>query len=128
MRSLGPGGSLEASYLLTGPIKAGSWHLIGDGVVFESSDITFEVLWRDSGGDHPIVSWQHHFDPQPSGFDAVLYEEDAVGVEAKAKSNDLLVLRMTAAPGNYPAGTMLWLPNGDAEQTHGRDPSLTLPK
>jgi hypothetical protein len=129
VRALGPGGSLEAAFLLSGPIKAGSWHLVGDGVVFESTDITFDVLWRDAAGtDHPIVSWTHHFDPMPSGFDAVLYEDDAPGVAAPAKGNDQLVLRMSAPAGGYPDGTMLWIPNGDAETTHGRDPSLTLPK
>ena len=128
MRALGPGGSLEAAYLLTGPIKAGSWHLVGDGIVLDPVDITFDVLWRDAGGDHPVVSFTHHFDPPSAGFNAVLYEADAAGVAAKAKSNDQLVLRMTAAPGSYPPDTMLWIPNGDAEQTHGRDPSLTLPR
>jgi hypothetical protein len=128
VRALGPGGSLEAAYLLAGPIKAGSWHLVGDGIVLDPVDITFDLLWRDAGGDHPIATWTHHFDPPASGFDAVQYEADAPGVAAKAKGNDQLVLRMTAAPGNYPADTMLWIPNGDAETTNGRDPSLTLPK
>ena len=129
MRAIGPGGSLEAPFLLAGPIKAGSWHLVGDGVVFQSTDITFDVLWRDAGNnDHPIVSFTHHFDPMPSGFNAVLYEDDAAGVAAPAKSNDQLVLRMSAPPGGYPDGTMLWIPNGDGASTMGRDPSLTLPK
>jgi hypothetical protein len=90
-------------------------------------DVTFDVLWRDAAGDHLVVSWTHHFDPPASGFNAVQYEEDAVGVAAKAKANDQLVLRMTAQ-GNYPADTMLWIPNGDGASTQGRDPSLTLPK
>ena len=129
MRALGPGGSLEAAYLLAGPIKAGNWHLVGDGVVFQSTDITFDVIWRQaSGTDHVLVSFTHHFDPQPSGFNAVLYEADGLGVAADAKGNDQLVLRMSAPPGGYPDGTMLWIPNGDAETTMGRDPSLTLPK
>jgi hypothetical protein len=129
VRALGPGGSLEAAYLLSGPIKAGNWHLVGDGVVFESTDVTFDVIWRDAGGtDHPIVSYTKHFDPQPSGFNAVLYEDDALGPAVPAKGNDQLVLRMSAPAGTYPDGTMLWIPNGDAEKTMGRDPSLTLPR
>jgi hypothetical protein len=129
VRALGPGGSLEAAFLLSGPIKAGNWHLVGDGVVFQSTDITFDVLWRDAGNvDHPLASFTHHFDPQPSGFNAVLYEDNALGVAANAKANDQLVLRMSAPPGGYPDGTMLWIPNGDAEKTMGRDPNLTLPK
>ena len=128
MRALGPGGSLEAAFLLAGPIKAGSWHLIGDGVTFYSVDITFDVLWRDAGGDHPIATWTHHFEPLVSSFDAIQYEEDAPGVAAPAKGNDQLILRMTAAPGQYSADKTLWIPNGDGANTHGRDPSLTLPK
>ena len=128
MRSLGPGGSLEASYLLSGPIKAGNWHLVGDGIVFESTDVTFDVIWRNGAGDHPIVSFTRHFDPQPSGFDAVLYDDNALGAAVDAKANDQLVLRMSTPPGTYPDGTMLWDPNGDEEVTHGRDPSLTLPR
>ena len=98
-------------------------------MVFESTDVTFDVLWRDAGNvDHPVVSWTRHFDPQPSGFNAVLYEDNALGPEVAAKANDQLVLRMSAPPGGYPDGTMLWLPNGDQEKTMGRDPNLTLPK
>ena len=129
MRSIGPGGSLEAAYLLPGPIKAGNWHLVGDGVVFQPVDVTFDVLWRDASNvDHPIVSWTHHFDPQPSGFNAVQYEDNALGAAVPAKGNDQLVLRFSAPPGGYPDGTMLWIPNGDGALTQGRDPSLTLPQ
>ena len=98
-------------------------------MVFEPVDVTFDVLWRDAGNvDHPIVSFTKHFDPQPSGFDAVLYDDNALGAQVNAKANDQLVLRMSAPPGGFPDGTMLWLPNGDQEKTNGRDPSLTLPK
>jgi hypothetical protein len=129
VRALGPGGSLEAPFLLAGPIKAGNWHLVGDGVVFDPIDITFDVIWREASGvDHPIVSFMRHFDPQPSGFNAVLYEDNALGPAANAKANDQLILRMTAAAGGYPDGQMLWIPNGDAEKTMGRYPNLTLPR
>ena len=114
---------------MAGPLKAGNWHLVGDGIVFQSTDVTFDVLWRDGANvDHPIVSFTHHFDPQPSGFNAVQYEDNALGVAANAKSNEQLVLRMSTPPGGYPDGTMLWIPNGDGANTQGRDPSLTLPK
>ena len=123
---MGPGGSLEAAFLMTGPIKAGSWHLVGDGIVLDQTDVTFDVLWRDGGGDHPIVSFTHHFDPPNSGFDAVGYEDDALGVAAPAKSNDQLVLRFSA---QGPASEQtLFIPNGDGAKLNGRDPSLTLPK
>ncbi|MDB4968047.1 MAG: hypothetical protein JWN44_3736 [Myxococcales bacterium] len=110
---------------LAGPIKAGSWHLVADGIVLDPVDVTFDVLWRDAGGDHPIATWQHHFDPQPTGFDAVAFEADAPGVEAKAKSNDQLVLRFTVQG----SGTgVLYIPNGDGTKAKARIPTLTLPK
>src|SRR5438105_9833338 len=111
--------------LLGGPIKAGTWHLVGDGIIINAADVTFDVLWRDGAGDHPIATWQHHFDPQAGGFDAVGFEADAPGVEAKAKANDQLVLRFTVQG----TGTgVLYIPNGDGTNAKGRIPTITLPK
>jgi hypothetical protein len=118
---------MEAAYLLAGPIKAGTWHIIGDGIVLDPVDVTFDVLWRDANGDHPIATWTNHFDPPANVNNAAQAEADVPGVAANAKGNDQLVLRMTAQ-GAGTADTMLWAPNGDAEKTNGRDPSLTLPK
>jgi hypothetical protein len=94
--------------------------------VLSPADVTFDVLWRNADGDHPIVSFTHHFDPPASGFDAVQYEADADGVEAKAAGNDLLVLRMSAQ--GAAGETILWVPNSDGANANGRIPSLTLPK
>jgi hypothetical protein len=116
--------------VLPGPLHAGNWHLVGDGVVFDTCDVTFDVLLRASDGDHPIVSFQHHFVPPPAGpneFDAVAYEADGAGVAAAAVANvDQLVLRFSVT--GAPTQPTLYVPNGDAASTHGRDPSLTLPK
>jgi hypothetical protein len=128
---VGAGGSLEAAFRLAGPIKAGSWHLVGDGVTFDPCDVTFAVLWRSSDGqDHPIVSFTHSFPasgPPMNGYaPAIAYEADAMGVAAPAQANDLLVLRFTAT-GN-PNDTTLFIPNGDGAKAQGRIPSLTLPQ
>lgn len=86
------------------------------------------MLWRDAAGaDHPIASVTHHFDPQPSGFDAVPFEADLAGAAARAKPNDRLVLRFSAA-GTQPPPAVLFIPNSDGAHTGGRIPSLTLPK
>ena len=122
---MGAGGSLEAAMLLNGPIKAGTWHLVGDGIIINSADVTFDVLWRDAAGDHPIATWQNHFEPMASGYLAVAFEADAPGVEAKAKANDQLVLRFTA---QGTATGVLYIPNGDGTKAKGRIPTLTLPK
>ncbi len=130
---MGAGGSLEAAYRLAGPIKAGNWHLVGDGVLFDPATVTWSVIWRDAGGkDHPVVSFTHDF-PEASGaplstgyLPAIAFEADAMGVAAAAQPNDELVLRFTAV-GN-PSDPDLYLPNGDGAKAQGRIPSLTLPQ
>lgn len=112
---------------MTGPIKAGTWHLVGDGIVLSAADVTYDVVWRDSkGGEHAIATWSHHFDPLPSGFNATQFEADTAGSEAKASANDTLILRLSAQ--GDPTVAMLWIPNGDGAKAMGRVPSLTLPK
>ena len=128
---MGAGGSLEAAYRLAGPIKAGNWHLIGDGVAFDPADVTFTVLWRDAhGADHVLATFEHMFpvggSPVNGFIPATPFEADAMGVAAAAVVNDELVLRITAK-GN-PADALLFLPNGDGAHAQGRIPSLTLPQ
>jgi hypothetical protein len=82
-------------------------------------------LWRDAAGDHPIATFTHHFEPQPMGFNAMPYEDDAPGVVAPAKSNDQLVLRFSAQG----AGVgVLYIPNSDGARAVGKIPAVTLPK
>jgi hypothetical protein len=121
---VGVGDPLEATYPLSGPIVAGTWHLVGDGLVLLPVDMRFDVLRRGAGPDEVIVSFSHHFDP-PEGFDAVRYEADAAGSAVAAAPGDVLVLRMTAvqSTGSGPA----FIPNADGGHTNGRIPSLTLP-
>jgi hypothetical protein len=87
--------------------------------------VRFELFWRDDAGEHPIVTFEHHFDPPPGGgFTAVPYEETLPGVAVSARAGDELVLRLQA-----PGATLnlSYIPNGDGEAHGGRIPFLTLP-
>jgi hypothetical protein len=124
---VGVGDPLEAAYPLTGPVAAGTWHLVGDGIVFEAADVRYEVLWRTGGVDSLLVQFQHHFDPLTGAnpFDATPFEADARGLGAPARAGDQLVLRFSAVSASQ--GTV-FIPNGDGAKAHGRIPSLTLPQ
>ena len=122
---MGVGDSLEAAMVLRGPIAAGVWHLVGDGIVFDSADLRYDVLWRSAAGDTTLVSFAHHFDPlpPPDQFDAVPFEASAPGKVAPARAGDQLVLRFTAESGS---ANVAFIPNGDGAHAHGRIPSLQL--
>jgi len=111
---------------LKGPISAGTWHLVGDGIVTESVDVTFQVIWRTQAGqDTLLASFAHHFDPLPgNSFDAIPFEADATGIAAAAAEGDELVLRFTGASA---LNEMAYVPNGDGRLTDGRIPNLTFP-
>ena len=124
---MGVGDSLEARYPLPGgAIPAGTWHLVGDGIVFASADITYQVIWRHDGSDSVLVEWTHHFDPPGSGFGAIPFEADGAGIAADTRAGDLLVLRFSASGAGTP-GRMAFIPNGDGAGAGGRIPSIKLP-
>ena len=87
----------------------------------------FDVLTRDSQGDHSIATWTHHFEPPTSGFDAQPFEADASGAAGNGKSGDRLVLRMTVLGASTGSG-FFYIPNGDGAGANGRIPSLTRPR
>ena len=119
---------LEAPFTLRGPIPAGTWHLVGDGAVLASVDVRFELIWRagaDAPADVVLASFDHHFDPQPSGFDAVAFEAQAAGPAAAARAGDQLVLRITAS---NTASSTAFIPNGDGANANGRIPFVDLPQ
>lgn len=122
---MGTGGPLEATYTLVGPIDAGTWHLVGDGIVIEEVDVLFEVLSRRGTQDQAIASWLHHFTPPASGFDAVPFDASATAAAVPAQSGDLLVFRYSVVAGA--TRPMAWIPNGDGANAHGRIPSIQLP-
>jgi hypothetical protein len=124
---LGVGDSLEAPFTLRGPIAAGTWRLVGDGIITGAVDVHFEVVWRKAsgGGDTVLAAWDHHFDPRGGGnFDAVPFEATAQGPAAPAKAGDLLVLRMVISGTTQPTA---YIPNGDGPRAKGRIPSIELP-
>ena len=124
---MGVGDSLEAPYVLKGPLAAGRWKLVGDGIALEAADVRYEVIWRNATRDMPIVQFRHHFDPvQAAPFKAIGYDEEADGVAAAAVAGDQLVLRFSIAS-THPAGTKQWVPNADGSVKNGRIPSLLLP-
>jgi len=116
---------LEAAFALRGPIPAGTWHLVADGLVGAPVDVQFDLIWRSGGGDVVVASFAHHFDPQPSGFDAVAFEGSAPGPAAAARDGDQLVLRFTAT-GTGEASA--YIPNGDGDRAHGRIPFVDVPQ
>ena len=126
---MGVGDSLEAAFTLAGPIRAGTWHLVGDGIVLYSADIRYDVIWRHGGSDLTLVSWMHHFDPLtgPKPFDATPFEADGQGIAAPAQAGDQLVLRFTGTGGVDGGTGAAFIPNGDGAKANANIPSLTLP-
>ncbi len=123
---MGVGDPREAPFALLGPIPAGTWTLVGDGIIVEPVDVQFDLIWRAGGVDTPLAIWTHHFDPQaPGNFDAVAYEEAKPAAPVPAEPGDLLVLRYQAM--NATVG-MAYIPNGDGANSNGRIPNLTLPQ
>jgi hypothetical protein len=111
------------------PFKAGPWHLVGDGIVFDHCDVVFDLIWRASDGDHAIGSATHHFDPPTGGnkYDAVAFEADVAGVAVNPMINqDQLVLRFSTA--TISTQSFVFLPNSDGAKAHGRIPSLRYPR
>jgi hypothetical protein len=123
---VGVGDPLEAAFTLAGPIPAGTWTLVGDGVIIEPVDVQWEVIWRPAeGADTVLATWNHHFEPQKTGFDAVPYEETRDAPAADAAPGDRLVLRYQAMNATQ---DMAYIPNGDGVETSGRIPNLLLPR
>ncbi len=123
---MGTGGPLEAEFTLAAPVPAGSWHLVGDGIILEPVDVRFEIIWREDAGDHLLATFDHHFDPQPPGnFDAATYEETVDGPAAPAHAGDQLILRYQATGATQ---AMSYIPNGDGASHNGRIPFIDLPQ
>lgn len=108
-------------------IPAGTWHLVGDGIITESVDVHFEMIHRRAGvADVDICTWDHHFDPLPGGsFDAQALDADATGTAVDFEAGDQLVFKYTGASATLPNA---YIPDGDGATKHGRNPNITLPK
>jgi hypothetical protein len=125
---VGVGDPLEAAFALVAPVDAGNWHLVGDGIIFNTCDVTFDLLWRSTSGDQTLGSWSQHFDAPPAGpaqFDAIAYDADASAPAVAAQPGDQLVLRFTVTNEVGTGGA--YIPNSHGAQANGRIPSVTLP-
>ncbi len=95
-------------------------------MILQAVDVTFEVFVRRGGSELPVVRWEQHFDPMPSGnFDAVPYEVTARGTGVPFRSGDQLIFRYT---GQSATSANAYVPNGDGVRQNGRIPNLTLPR
>jgi hypothetical protein len=112
---------------LRGPIPAGTWRLIADGIILDSVDVRFSILLRpgDGPGQTELAAFTQHFDPLDGGeYRAQAYEETAELDAVDAAAGDQLVLRYT---GTSSSAQMAYIPNGDGETTGGRIPYIELP-
>ena len=122
---MGAGRSLEAGYELGGPIDAGGWTLVADGIIIEPVDVTFELILRHGGDDQVLATWEHHFEPLPGDeYRAQPFEDDADVPRVDAVAGDRLVLRYTGDGSDI---MMAYIPNGDGQALGGRIPYLDLP-
>jgi hypothetical protein len=122
---VGTGGPLEASFLLVGPIDAGTWRLVADAIVLEEVDVLLELIWRAGAGDQPLASFTQHFAPVAGSFDAVPFDMTATVARVPAAAGDKLVFRYSVVAGA--THLMSWIPNGDGATRHGRIPFVELP-
>jgi hypothetical protein len=123
---VGTVGPQEAEFSLLANVVAGPWLWVGDGIITRPVDVTFEILWRKAaGGDVAIATFQHHFDPLPSGFAAQAYEATAPGPAITFAAGDQVILRYSGATTDTPSA---YIPNGDGFRANGRIPFIDLPE
>ena len=123
---MGTGGSQEAEYDLAAGIPAGTYHFELDAVIISPVDVTFDLLWRRGATDTTLTTFMEHYEPIGGGnFDAQPFEYDQTAPAVDFKAGDQLVFRYTGANAT---ASMAYIPNGDGVNSHGRIPSITLPK
>jgi hypothetical protein len=124
---VGPGGSQDAAFSLRAAVPAGSYHVECDSVIIASIDVAFTLIWRRGATDTTLAQWTKHWDPLPAqNFDAQAYEVDMAAPAIDYRSGDQLVFRY--AGNGSPGGVQVFIPNGDGVNSHGRIPSITLPR
>ena len=96
---MGTGGPLEAAFTLAGPIGAGTWRLVADGIIIEDVDVRFELIWRATSGDDVLATWDHHFTAVPGDFRAQPFEATADVEPVGAAAGDRLVFRYASTGG-----------------------------
>lgn len=147
---MGVGDSLEAAYVLHGPVAAGRWHLVADGLLagqgVSAMDVRVELRWRhaapdsgvpdgspsdagtnDAGADDTVLAGvSHHFVRDAANpYGALAFTADLDGIERIVpRPGDELVLRFTPTTGDPGA---VYIPNGDGRNTGGAIPHIDLP-
>jgi hypothetical protein len=122
---VGLGESLDAAFTLRASVPAGSYHVTCDGIITESVDATFTLIWRRGSTDTILAEWSKHWDPLPSGFKAQPYEIDVEAPAIDWKSGDQLVFRYHGQSAKL---GQAFIPNGDGERNDGRLPNIRLPQ
>ncbi len=123
---MGTGSPQEAEFTLLADVPAGEWLLVADGIITRPVDVTFELIWRRrDAGDVAIATFQHHFDPLPSGFSAQPFEARMAGPALTDAAGDQLIFRYSGANTDTP---MAYIPNGDGFRAMGRIPYVDLPE
>ena len=126
--------TLEAAYTLYGPIPAGRWRLIGDGILTGAGvtniTVQFEVRLRPRAAvtdtqDKVLVSAQNTFQRDlQDPFAPVLFETAVDGLAADAVAGDRLIWRIHALRGDSGA---MYIPNGDGDR-RGQFPGARIPR
>jgi hypothetical protein len=122
---VGPGGSREATYALKASLPAGTYHLVLDGFVLGSVDVTFELIRRRGTTDTSLVTWMAHYDAGADVSRAQAFDYDEPAAAIDFAPGDLFVFRYSAANTTTPNA---YVPNGDGPLAGGRLPSIALPK
>src|SRR5205823_3279919 len=113
----------EAPFDLVAGIPAGTWHLVGDGVITESVDVHFEVIHRRGSADTDACTWDHHFDPALDGtFPVQPLDADAACTAVDFQPGDKLVFKYSGASA---MNNEAYIPDGEGSSNGGRDPNLT---
>ena len=128
---MGVGDSLDASFVLRGPLGTGTAALVGDGVLTGDAVTEMTVKWElflrgpdDATKPVLLATWNAMYARNPDArFDAVKYE-DARLIPGGGAFGDRLTLHMTPTGGGPNA---FFLPNGDGATAKGRIPRLDLP-
>lgn len=122
---MGTGSPQEAEFTLVADLPAGDWVFVGDGIITQPVDVTFEIFVRGADdGVTNIATFTHHFDPLPSGFSAQPFDATMAAPAITVQPGDQLVFRYSGANTTVP---MAYIPNGDGFRANGRIPFIDLP-
>lgn len=123
---MGLGESQEAAFDLRASVPAGAYHVECDSIITASVDARFTLIRRRGAMDTTLAQWTQHWEMLPGGiYDAQPYEVDMTAPAIDWKSGDQLVFRYEDA-GRADANA--FIPNGDGARSHGRIPSIRLPR